>query len=76
MKHYNIDPIVITRENWNSIKDIKNSLIYNCSPVENLPIHKSNRFIDCIVSSTTGHNLARMQAEHQFEMYTGLKFPY
>lgn len=76
MKHYEIEPIIITRDNWDSIKDIKDSLIYNCSPVENLPIHKSNQFIDCIVTSTTGFNLARMQAEHQFEMYTGLKFPY
>ena len=76
MKHYEIEPIVITRDNWDSIKDIKDSLIYNCSPVEDLPIHESNQFIDCIVTSTTGFNLARMQAEHQFELYTGLKFPY
>jgi len=76
MKHYNIEPIVIERNDWHLIKDIKDSLIYNCSPVEDLPIHKSNQFINCIVTSTTGFNLARMQAEHQFEMYTGLKFPY
>ena len=30
MKHYEIEPIVITRDNWDSIKDIKDSLIYNC----------------------------------------------
>jgi shikimate dehydrogenase len=76
MKHYNIKPIIITRDNWDSIKDIKDSLIYNCSPVENLPIHESNQFIDCIVTTPTGLKLAGMQAEHQFKMYTGLKFPY
>jgi len=76
MKHCNIEPIVITRNNWNVLKDIKDSLVYNCTPVTDLPLCESNEFIDCIVSTSTGLELATTQAEHQFKLYTGLKFPY
>ena len=76
IKHYGIEPIVITRDNWHIIENIKDSLIYNCSPVENLPIHESNKFINCIVTTKTGLKLATTQAAHQFKLYTGLKFPY
>ena len=75
-RYYDIDPKVITRADWDGVKDIRDSLVYNCTPVENLPIHESNRFIDCIVASSTGLRLATMQASHQYELYTGLKFPY
>ena len=75
MKHYDIEPITITRDNWNTIKDIEDSLIYNCTPVENLPIHESNQFIDCNVNSDTGKQLANLQASHQFKLYTGKEWP-
>ena len=35
----------------------------------------SNDFINCLVSTRTGKELARLQASKQFELYTGLEFP-
>ena len=58
------------------IKDLKNSIIYNCTPVENIQVDASNTLIDCIVTTETGKKLATMQASHQFKLYTDLKFPY
>ena len=66
---------VITRNNWSKIKDIKLSLIYNCTPLDNIEFDKSNTFIDCLVTTETGKKLAGIQAAHQFKMYTGLEFP-
>ena len=66
----------ITRDNWSKLNNISSSLIYNCTPVENLQLDPSNIFIDCIVTTDTGHKLATMQASHQYTLYTGLKFPY
>ncbi len=65
----------ITRENWDDINHIQDGLVYNCTPVENLDLG-SNIFIDCIVTTVTGRKLATRQAAHQYELYTGLKFPY
>lgn len=66
---------LITRKNWNEIKNIKNSTIFNCTPVSNLVIDKSNIFIDCLITSETGKRLSLIQASHQFKLYTGLEFP-
>jgi len=69
----------ITRDNWDwdTVTNLKNSLIYNCTPLEQLSnLSENNVFIDCIATTTTGHKLATMQAGHQFKLYTGLKFPY
>ena len=66
---------IITRNDWNRLNDIKNSLIYNCTPVENIRVDDSNEFIDCIVTTETGKRLATIQASHQFELYTDLEFP-
>ena len=68
-------PNIITRNNWNKIKEIKDSIIYNCTPVENIEVDKSNDFIDCIVTTKTGKRLATIQASYQFKLYTGLEFP-
>jgi shikimate dehydrogenase len=66
----------VTRENWNNLGDIKNSIVYNCTPVDISDlIHKSNDFINCLTSSQTGVKLASLQASKQFELYTGLEFP-
>ena len=65
--------IDITRDNWDMISNIKNSLVYNCTPVSDL-IMDSNVFIDCIVTTSTGYKLANMQASHQFKLYTNKKF--
>ena len=69
---------VLTRKwnNWDDMKYIKDSVVYNCTPVENIKVDKSNNFIDCIVTTETGKELAMLQASHQFKLYTGLEFPY
>ena len=65
----------ITRDNWDTLSNIKNSLIYNCTPVSDL-VMDSNVFIDCIVTKNTGLKLANMQASHQFNLYTQHKFKF
>jgi len=60
---------VITRKNWSEIADIRDSVIYNCTPVADINIHESNAFIDCLITSETGKELAKMQAEYQLELY-------
>ena len=68
---------VITRKNWLSIAKIRHAVVYNCTPVEGLNeiINSTNSFIDCIVSTKTGKELATIQASYQFKLYTGLEFP-
>ena len=73
-KKVDMNYINITRDNWDMISNIKNSLVYNCTPVSDL-IMDSNVFIDCIVTTSTGYKLANMQASHQFKLYTNKKFP-
>jgi len=66
---------IITRENWEKIKQIKESVIFNCTPVENIYFSPSNIFIDCNTNSETGKKLALNQASMQFKIYTKLEFP-
>jgi len=68
-------PNIISRNNWDDIKDIRDSIIYNCTPLENIKVHDSNDFIDCIVSTETGKRLSWIQAYHQFKLYTGKELP-
>jgi len=77
-KELGIDHINITRHNWDDIAEIRGSLIFNCTPVEDIrnKISHTNDFIDCIVNTATGKRLASIQASYQFELYTGMKFPY
>ena len=66
----------VVRKNWDEIKNVKSSIIYNCTPVDLLStIDKSNIFIDCLVGSETGKQLANLQASKQFELYTNLEWP-
>lgn len=72
----NFDIEIITRNTWNGIHDIRDSIIYNCTPVDITGmIHNTNNFINCLVTSDTGKKLARLQASKQFEMYTNKEFP-
>ena len=66
---------IIERGDWDEIWDIKNSTLYNCTPVENIKVHDSNEFIDCIVTTDSGYELSLIQAGHQFKLYTGKDFP-
>ena len=71
-----INTTIIKRENWDEIENIRESVIYNCTPVDvTSKIHPSNDFINCLVTTKTGRELARLQASKQFELYTGLEFP-
>ena len=66
----------ITRDNWDELFDIKNSVVYNCTPMDITDwIDESNDFINCLVNTQTGFDLASLQASKQFELYTGLEFP-
>ncbi len=72
----NYDVKNITRENWDELFDIKDSIVYNCTPLKIADwIDTSNLFIDCLVDTPTGILLANLQASKQFELYTGLEFP-
>ncbi len=80
-KSLGYDPIVVTRHpnswemGWDNISSIgKNSIVYNCTPVKNIKVNTSH-YIDCIVTTNTGKELATLQASHQFKLYTGLEFP-
>ena len=64
----------ITRSNWKDINDLKEETVFNCTPVENIKLHESNYFIDCIVSTSTGRKLANQQAAYQFKIYTGVDY--
>jgi len=61
----------ITRKNWNDIGEIRNSIVFNCTPVENINniLHSSNHFIDCLTTTATGARLATLQGEKQFDLY-------
>ena len=63
---------IINRSNWDKIKNIQNSFILNCTPVENikLEIQKSNSFYDGIPTTKTGKKIAKIQALYQFKLYT------
>ena len=66
---------LINRKNWDEIENIRDSIIFNCTPVENIDIHESNDYIDCLVTTETGKKLSLIQADYQFKLYTGLDFP-
>jgi len=65
---------LITRDNWSTLEDIRDSIVFNCTPID-ITIHSSNTYIDCNVNSKTGNELALLQASKQFELYTNEKFP-
>ena len=67
----------ITRSNWSDIGDIRDSVVFNCTPVDVVSmVDKSNDFIDSSVQTITGKTLASLQASKQFELYTNLPFPF
>ena len=66
----------IKRDNWIDIEALKNTIVYNCTPVKDINLNKSNSFIDCNTNSKTGRKLGMIQASHQYMLYTGLNFPF
>jgi len=72
----NFDYEVVSRDNWDELFDIKDSIVYNCTPVDITDwVDTSNDFINCLVNTETGKELAKLQASEQFYLYTGLEFP-
>jgi shikimate 5-dehydrogenase len=59
------------REGMLNLQDFHKQLIFNCTPVENIKIDPSSTFIDCITSTKSGLELSKIQASHQFKLYTG-----
>ena len=52
-----INTTVITRENWGEIENIRESVIYNCTPVDiTSKIHPSNDFINLVSTRTRKDN--------------------
>lgn len=62
--------IQITRQNWNMITNIYNSIIINCTPVINI-IENNNIVLYANVNTETGKKLAFKQACEQYYLYTG-----
>ena len=62
--------------NWNEIEKIRNSVIINCTPTDDWPKPSTNIIIDAQTHTKTGRQLALMQAAHQYNLYTGLVFPF
>jgi len=73
-KEMGFDIINITRNDWHKTQELKNSLIFNCTPIANIILDKSNVFIDCIIGSFTGDLFHQYQSRKQFEIYTGIKY--
>jgi shikimate dehydrogenase len=63
----------VTRKNWDSIGQIEKSIIFNCTPVQNVQVCESNTFIDCLIGTKSGDLFYQRQANKQFEIYTGIK---
>mgnify|MGYP005827611067 CR=1 FL=1 len=68
----------ITRREWHELSNIRDSIVFNCTPVHDIQhvIDQSNIFLDCLTNTTNGARMAILQATLQFELYTGVKFPF
>lgn len=68
---------LITRDNWDEIQQLSNTTIFNCTPLpkDQVKPPESCKYIDCLVATETGRELAEIQARHQFQIYTGQAYP-
>ena len=66
----------IDRSTWNLVGDIREAIVYNCTPVSSIKLHENNVLIDCLTYTETGRKLGLMQASHQYFLYTGKKLPF
>lgn len=69
-----IETLIITRSNWDHIKDLRNQTVFNCTPVENISLDPSVEFIDCLTWTSSGKALAHAQGKYQFKLYTGMEY--
>jgi shikimate 5-dehydrogenase len=58
----------ITRKNWEDLFTLRDSLVFNCTPL-NLSLDVSNIYIDCIIGTSTGDEFHQEQAKEQLRIY-------
>lgn len=69
-KNNNLEFCVINRKNWNEIQDLEESLIFNATPAEvEIQSSKNNIYIDGRPFTSSGKEIAVMQAQEQFKIY-------
>lgn len=61
----------MNRYNINELKNVENSFIFNCTPID-IITPTSNFLFDCRVTTDTGEYFRVVQAEKQFELYMGI----
>lgn len=61
---------IITRENWNTIEELNDKILFNATPVD---IKTDNFLIDGRPHTDTGKEMALYQAKEQFKIYTGVQ---
>ncbi len=71
-RHLGKEYSIITRDTWNEIENLRDCIVFNATPVENIQLHQSCTFIDCNTDTEPGKELALIQASYQFKLYTGL----
>ena len=76
-KKLNMEFRVFNRDNWDDHHHLRNSLVFNCTPMDKdwIGSHESNDYIDCLVTTPTGKWMAEIQAKAQFKLYTGYDYP-
>lgn len=71
LKKLDIEYDIITRDRWGEIKNIKNNIVFNATPVE---VKLDNvTLIDGRPFTEKGKEIAKYQAIEQFYLYTGIK---
>ena len=69
---------LITRENWNSLYDLREELIFNATPLGCLlgnDIHRSNTYIENSMNTEQGREIHLLRTAFQFDILTGLPMP-
>ena len=69
----NISFDLINRKNWYKLNEIKNSTLFNATPV-NVEVDSSNLLIDGRPHTTEGKIIALNQAKEQFKIYVGIDY--
>jgi len=60
---------IITRENWRDIKQLKDCIVFNCTPVSNIEIDSSCLLVDAIPTTVSGKIIAEYQSKEQLKIY-------
>lgn len=74
VKDCGLKSIVIGRNSWDLLEDLKECFIYNCTPLDLTHLSNNNTFLDCRIDTPTGDELYNFQARAQFKLYTGIEY--